>query len=307
MSDGTSAWSVLLLPVILFGLAVVAAAASASYAAVVAGRRLTVLEIVGPLREGVRLLHVRRRTTLHPDTVLWRVGGASILVTAVLALAVVPIGGSALVRSPVGLVWFNAAETIVWAALWLTGWGANSAAGLIGGYRFLALALAYELPLMLSLITAAVRGASLDPAVIAQSQEALWSVVVMPVAFVVYLIAALGFSFWGPFSQPGASDASGGVLAELSSVDRLVVLLGRYAWLSAAAAMSVPLFLGGGAGPLLPSAVWQVVKTLVVLAALVAARWWWPLVRSDRFEEIAWVVLLPAILLQALVVSLLAL
>lgn len=307
MPDGTSPWAALLLPPALFGLAFVAAVASAGHAAVLAGRRLSVGELVTPLRATLRLLHVRRRTTLHPDALLWRVGGASILVTAVVALAVVPVEGRAVVPSSVGVVWFNAAETLLWAALWLTGWGANSAAGLIGGYRFLALALAYELPFMLALITAAIRGASLDPAVIAQSQEGLWSVVVMPVAFAVYLVSALALSFWGPFSQPSAADCAGGVLAELSGVDRLVVLLGRYGWLTAAAAMSVPLYLGGGAGPLLPPVIWQLVKTLIVLFVLVAARWWWPLIRTDRFEEIAWVILLPAILLQALVVSVLVL
>lgn len=307
MPDGRPLWAVLLLPVVLLALAAVAASASAGYAAVAAGRHLAPAEFIAPLRDTVRLLHVRRRTTLHPDALLWRIGGASVLVTAMLALAVVPVGDRALVSSSAGVVWFNAVEALLWAALWLTGWGANSAVGLVGGYRFLALALAYELPFMLSLITASVRAASLDPAVIAQAQDGLWSVVVMPVAFVVYLVATLAFCFWGPFAQPVASDTAGGVIAELSGVDRLVVLLGRYGWLTASAAMSVPLFLGGGSGPVLPPVLWQLVKTLAVLLGLVAVRWRWPLIRSDRFEEIAWVVLLPAILLQALVVSVLVL
>lgn len=307
MSSDPSLWGTLLLPVLLLGLASVAAVASAGFAAVTAGRRPGAAELVGPFRETVRLLQVRRRTTLHPDSLLWRVGGASILVTAVLAVAVVPLGDRAVVPSAAGVVWFNAAETLLWAALWLTGWGPNSAAGLVGGYRFLALALAYELPFMLALITASVPAGSLDPAQIAQAQSDLWSVVTMPVAFLVYTVAALAFSFWGPFAQPVATDSSGGVLGEMSGVDRLVVLLGRYAWLTAAAAMAVPLFLGGGSGPLLPSIGWQLVKTLLLLLALVAVRRHCPLVRPERFEEIAWTVLLPAILLQALVVSVLAL
>ena len=303
MPDQFSVVGAFLLPVLLAGLIAVAAVASAGVAAVAAGRRVTTSELVGPLREALRLLLVRRRTTLHPDALLWRLGGATVFVSAVLALAVVPIGDRAVVQSASGIVWFNAVEALLWAALWLTGWGANSAPGLVGGYRFLALSLAYELPFMLVLITAAIRGASLDPVVVAQAQNGLWSVVLMPVAFVVYLVSALAFSFWGPFSQPIASDVSGGVLAELSGVDRLIVVLGRYAWLAASAAMSVPLFLGGGSGPLLPKLAWQLLKTLFVLLILVAVRWRWPLVRAERFAEIAWLVLLPAVLLQALVVA----
>lgn len=302
MSDDLAVGPALLLPLLLLVLVGVAAAASAGTRAVAAGRRVTGAELVAPLRDGTRLLFVRRRTTLHPDALLWRIGGASILVTALMALAVVPVGDRAVVPSSVGVVWFNALETLLWAALWLTGWGANSVHGLVGGYRFLALSVAYELPFMLSLITAAVYGGSLDPAVLAV-QDGPWAVVVMPVAFLVYLIAGLAFSFWGPFAQPAAADLAGGVLAELSGVDRLVVLLGRYAWLVVTAAMSVPLFLGGGSGPLLPDVLWQLAKTLLVLVGLVLVRSWLPLVRSDRFEEVAWVVLLPAVLLQALVVS----
>lgn len=307
MPDDFSFRGALLLPVVLLALALVGATVSAGAQAMAAGRPVTGAELLTPVRAGTRLLLVRRRTTLHPDALLWRIGGASILATAVIALAVVPFGDRAVVPSAVGIVWFNAVETLLWAALWLTGWGANSVHGLVGGYRFLALSVAYELPFMLALITAAVYGESLDPAVVAQSQDGLWAVVVMPVAFVVYLIAGLAFSFWGPFAQPAAGDSAGGVLAELSGVDRLVVLLGRYAWLVVTAAMSVPLFLGGGSGPLLPDVVWSLVKTVVVLVVLVLARWWLPLVRSDRFAEIAWVVLLPAVLLQALVVSVLVL
>jgi len=307
MPDDFSFGGALLLPVVLLALALVGATVSAGAQAMAAGRPVTFAELLTPVRAGTRLLLVRRRTTLHPDALLWRVGGASILATAVIALAVVPFGDRAVVPSAVGIVWFNAVETLLWVALWLTGWGANSVHGLVGGYRFLALSVAYELPFMLALITAAVYGESLDPAVVAQSQDGLWAVVVMPVAFVVYLIAGLAFSFWGPFAQPAAGDSAGGVLAELSGVDRLVVLLGRYAWLVVTAAMSVPLFLGGGSGPWLPDVVWSLVKTVAVLVVLVLARWWLPLVRSDRFEEIAWVVLLPAVLLQALVVSVLVL
>lgn len=307
MSDDLPLLGTLLLPVLLLALAYVAAATSAAAGAAAAGRGFAAAELAAPLRQTVRLLQVRRRTTLHPDALLWRVGGGAILVTALLAFAVVPWGERAVVASAEGVVWFNAAETLLWAALWLTGWGANSAAGLVGGYRFLALSLAYELPFMLALITAAIPAGSLDPAVIAAEQGDLWAVVTMPAAFAVYVIAALAFSFYGPFSQPAAGDVAGGVLAELSGVDRLVVLMGRYAWLAAAAAMAVPLFLGGGNGPLLPPLAWQLVKTVLVLLLLVGLRWRWPLVRAERFEELAWLVLLPVILLQALVVSVLVL
>jgi NADH-quinone oxidoreductase subunit H len=73
--------------------------------------------------------------------------------------------------------------------------------------------------------------------------------------------------------------------------------------ISAAAAMAVPLFLGGGAGPLLPQWLWTVLKTAAVLGLLVWLRSRVATVRMDRFAEFGWMVLIPLTLLQALVVA----
>jgi len=135
------------------------------------------------------------------------------------------------------------------------------------------------------------------------AQTHLWFVVWMPVAFVVYLISALAMSFSGPFDQPVGTDLAGGVAAELSGVDRLVFSGGRYLLLTAAAAMAVPLFLGGDGGPLLPGWLWVLVKTVVVLGGLVWLRTRMPTVRMDRFTEVGWVVLIPLTMVQALVVA----
>jgi NADH-quinone oxidoreductase subunit H len=192
---------------------------------------------------------------------------------------------------------------VVWAALWLVGWGANSVYGLIGGYRFVAQALAYELPYMLALIAAALGAGSLRVGEVVAAQHGLWFAVWMPVAFAVFLMSAVAMSFWGPFDQPVGRDAAGGVAAELAGVDRLVLLAGRWLLLTAAAACSVALFLGGGQGPLLPAWLWSLVKTALVLGLLV----WWsrrlPTVRMDRFEEVGWMVLVPLALVQLLVVA----
>jgi len=203
-------------------------------------------------------------------------------------------------------VWFNAMDVLVWALVWLTGWGANSVHGLVGGYRFLALALGYELPLMFALVAPAVAAASLDLGEVASAQDGLWFAVWMPVAFVVYLLGVAAFSVWGPFSAALSSDLAGGAAAELSSVDRLVFEAGRYALLAAGSAFAVPMFLGGGSGPVLPGWAWVLVKAGVVLVALVWLRRRLPVARPDKFLEVGWLLLLPVVLLQDLLVAVVA-
>ncbi|MDN5761587.1 MAG: NADH-quinone oxidoreductase subunit H [Microlunatus sp.] len=256
-----------------------------------------------PFSEAARLLRQRRRATVAADRLLWRSGGAGLGVIPLLMVAVVPVGGTALFDSAVGVVWFNTADVIVWALVWLLGWGANSTYGLVGGYRFLAGALGYELPLMFALTAPAVAAASLRVSDVVAAQRDLWFVVWMPVAFVVMCLGIAGFSVWGPLSPGAATDLAGGVLAELSGPDRLLVQAGRYLLLAAGSAVAVCLFLGGGSGPLLPEGLWLLVKTVVLLGVLVVLRRRLPLLRPDRFLEIGWLILLPATLLQLLVVS----
>lgn len=257
-----------------------------------------------PLSRAARLLRQRRRTTVAADTLLWRVGGAGMFIGAFLIVAVIPMGRWVLADPDVGIVWFNVVDVMVWALVWLTGWGANSTHSLVGGYRFLAHGLAYELPLMFALVAPAIAAGSLGVGDVVAAQDGLWFVVWMPVAFLVYLVGVTGFSVWGPFAPALAADIAGGVLAELSAVDRLVFQAGRYLFLAAGAAFSVPLFLGGGSGPVLPGWAWVLVKTVAVLAVLVWLRRKVPLVRPDRFMEIGWMVLLPAVVVQDLLVSL---
>lgn len=296
------AWA-LLAPVLLMAVAVAGAGLSGALRARSAGRP-AFTGISSPVTETARLLRQRRRVTISADIPLWRVGGAGLVVVAALKIAVVPLGAWTLSDLAVGVVWFNAMDVLVWALIWLAGWGANSAHSLVGGYRFLALALSYELPLMFALVTPAVAAGSLNIGDLVAAQQGLWFVVWMPVAFLVFCGSVLAFSNWGPFATAVERDIAGGILTETSGIDRLLILAGRYALLTAGAAFAVPMFLGGGAGPFLPDWLWSLLKTLLLVALFVAVRHRVPAVRADRFSEVAWVIVLPAVLLQTLVVAL---
>lgn len=263
--------------------------------------------IAAPLRDGARLLVQQRRTTLAPDSLLWRLGLITVPVAALLAALVVPFGSISAGDLTVGLVWFNAMEVLAWAAVWLAGWGPNAAFSMIGGYRFVVQGLAYELPHMFALTTVGLAARSLRVGDVVAAQSELWFVVWMPAAFVAYLVSALAMAFWGPFDAPLSRDIAGGAAGELAGADRLVFLGGRWLLLVVAAAFAVPLFLGGGHGPLLPSWAWTLLKTGTVLTVLLWARRRLPTIRMDRFVELAWVVVIPVTIAQALAVALVVL
>lgn len=289
---------------LLLGLGLYAATLDGVLAARGTGMRRSRLGIA--VAEVVRLMRQRRRTPVAADTLLWRIGAASLIVVASLMVTVIPLGRWTLFDFDLGVVWFNAMDVTVWALVWLTGWGPNSAYSLVGGYRFLAHGLGYELPLMFALVAPVIAAGSLRIGDVAAAQHELWFAVWMPVGFIVYCLGVMAFSVWGPFSPALGADVVGGVAAELSGVDRLVFQAGRYALLVAGAAFAVPMFLGGGAGPWLPAWAWVLVKTLALLSLLVWLRPRLPAFRPDKFMEIGWIVLLPLTILQDLVVAVLA-
>ncbi|PSL07054.1 NADH dehydrogenase subunit H [Haloactinopolyspora alba] len=305
VTSSAAAWGVLPAVVVV---ALVAVALGALFVVV---DRVAVTGVRGalgaPVVEAGRLLVQQRRVTPAPDRLLWRLASAAVLVLAMLSMAVVPVAGRTLWSTTADLVWFNAMEALMWAAVWLLGWGPNAVHSLVGGYRFLAQGLAYELPLMFALITAGLGAGTLRTTGVVAAQRELWFVVTMPAAFVVFLASAAAFAFWGPFSAPAGDDIAGGVVSELSGVERLLVEAGRAVFLGVSAAMAVALFLGGGAGPWLPDWSWQLLKTVLVMLVLVAAGRRVPTLRPDRYVEVGWMVLVPVTLVQALVVALLVL
>jgi NADH-quinone oxidoreductase subunit H len=293
------AWAVLVVAALLAAFTVAAVAVDAVLAARASGQRVTWAVLAAPLAEVPRLMAAQRRTMPAPDSLLWRLGLATVPAAGALSAVVIPFGHVAVSRMSVGVVWFNAMELLTWAGVWMAGWGPNSVLSLVGGYRFVAQGLAYELPLMFALICAAAGAQSLNAPAIADAQGHLWFAVWMPAAFAVYLVSVYAFSFLGPFAYPAGRDLAGGVAAELSGPDRLLLVAGQWLLLTSGAGMAVPLFLGGGAGPMLPAWAWSAVKTAAVLGL--------PVIRIDRYAELAWVVLIPLMIMQALAVALVVL
>lgn len=304
MVDAGKWWTLPVAPALLLAFAVLAVAGKTALDDRGAGRSVTPVGVLRPLLAVPRALVAQPRRLPASDRLLWRLGVVTVPVAAVLSTLVIPFGNHVVADLSVGVVWFNAMEVLTWAGLWLAGWGPNAAFSLVGGYRFLAQGLAYELPLMFALISAATGAQSLRVTDIAGAQHGLWYAVWMPFAFAVHLAGVLAFSFLGPFAYPAGRDIADGVLGETSGVDRLLLRAGRWLWLAAGAAMAVPLFLGGGAGPGLPAWAWSLVKTVLVLGLLVWVLRRLPALRADRYVELAWVVLLPAAIVQVLVPAL---
>lgn len=262
------------------------------------GRRV----LVEPLARAAVLVRQSRVETERPDWQAWALAPGLLLGLAATMLVVVPVApDAALAGVPHGVILFGAAAALVVIPTFLEGWSPNSLLALLGGYRMFAQALSYVIPLALVMIGTALPAESLDFDLIVADQQGLWNVVRMPLGLPVYLAAVTGLAFWGPLSAPAGTDIGGGIDLEASSLHLLLWRLGQSGVLVGAAAVGATAFLGGWQGPWLPGPVWVVVKTLALLALLVASRHWLAPVRPERFVVLAWTVLLPLALLDIFV------
>ncbi len=274
----------------------------------VAGHGLTANVFWAGPRRAVLLLLQQPSRTERPDAEAWAFAPALLGALGALGLATIPLAPELpLADNADGIVLFGAAMALVMVAVFLHGWSANSVFPLIGAYRFVALALSYEMPLALVLISAALPAESLSVGEIIRSQTDVWNVIRQPLGLPIYMVTVAGLAFWGPLRLPDAADLSGGTRAEVSGPALAAWEVGRSMVLVAAAAMGAAAFLGGWLGPWLPGVVWMGLKTLVLLVLIVWSGHHLARVRTERFVVVAWVVLIPLALIDVFLSGWLAL
>lgn len=258
--------------------------------------------LVDPARTAAFLIIQTRTTTERPDAAGRALAPALFAGLAALVLALVPIASGLVVADPdTGFVIFSAAVAFVMIAVFLHGWSPNSVLALHGAYRYGAQALSFQIPFLLAMLATVLPAQSLSIVRIVEAQEPLWNVVRQPLGLPLYLVVGVGVAFWGPLNLPDATDLAGGTSVEDSGVARLLWQVARRAMLLAVAAMGSAGFLGGWFGPVLPGPVWVVVKTVALLAVMVAAGHLLARIRIERFVAVCWALLIPLALLDVFV------
>ena len=192
----------------------------------------------------------------------------------------------------------QAALAYVTPAIFMAGWGAGRPLAVLGGFRWLALMLAYAMPLAMVTTAVAAPAGSLRLADIVEVQHAVPMALAQPLAFILWLPAVAAVCFLPPFDLPQADgELGGGAFAEYRGLDAALVGLAQRILLLAVSGMTATLFLSGWHGPLLPPAVWMAVKTLAVATLLLWAGRQVPRIEIDRVVSLAWKIANPLALL----------
>jgi NADH-quinone oxidoreductase subunit H len=222
-------------------------------------------------------------------------------VAAFLAYVTIPFGEGLIVADlNIGILYILAVTTFTVISLLMAGWGSNNKYALLGGMRSAAQVVSYEVPMVASILAVILFVGSLSMVDIVKAQSGavynwfIFRVPFGPIAFLTYIVAATAEVNRTPFDIPEAEqELVAGYNVEYSGMKFAMFFLAEFVNMFTVSAIVTTLFLGGWNGPLLPSWVWFLLKTLGVVFLLMLFRWTYPRLRVDQLMEFAWKCLVP--------------
>ena len=286
--------------------------------------------LMQPLADAVKLLAKEDLVPAAADRIVFMFAPLIIFVTAVVGVSVIPFGGAISIFGfelnlfaadvNVGALVILALGSVGVYGIILGAFASANRFSLLGGLRAAAQVVSYELVLGLSLVGVFMLSGSLSlrDILVAQQDDLVfslfglsvslpnWYILSQPIAFVVYIIAAVAETNRAPFDLPEAeSELVAGFHTEYSGFRFALYFLGEYINMIVVSLFASTLFLGGTDGPGAADVwglgvVYLLAKTVLFLFFYVWLRATLPRFRFDQLMGIAWKVLLPIALLNIL-------
>ena len=280
----------------------------------------------GPLHVGLRgfifplatAAKYLQKETIIPNDVdepVFKWAPAWVIAAVVGLFTIIPLSPTLIVRDlELGVFFLLAISSISTIGVLTAGWSSANKFSLMGGLRAAGQLIAYELPLILSVVGVVIQAETMSTVGIVEKQIEFGFPFVIAgqgIAFIIFMIAATAEMMRTPFDMPiGESELTMGFMTEYSGIRFLIFYISEYINLFLMCAIASTLFLGGYHIPLLPTE-WVnfygplvlIGKTFTLAFLLIAIRWSFPRFREDQLQTLAWKVLIPLSLLNIMVTA----
>ena len=167
--------------------------------------------------------------------------------------------------------------------------------------------MSYELALALAFVGPIMLAGSMSVDVIIEGQMRLWYVILQPLGFLIFLVAAVAEINRAPFDMPEAEqELVAGYHAEYSGMKFALFFMAEYGKMIAVSFIAATMFLGGYLGPFLDrwpllGPIYLFIKVVALLFFLVWLRATFPRFRYDQLMAFGWKILLPLGLLNVVI------
>jgi NADH-quinone oxidoreductase subunit H len=275
--------------------------------------------LLQPAADGLKNIFKEEALPDQADRTLFMLAPAVAFTPALLTFAVIPFatplptpwGDVPMVVAdlPVGFLYILAITSLGVYGIVLAGWASNNKYSLLGGLRASAQMVSYEIAMGMAAVAVLLLAGNVTLSqVVARQQDALWFVLPLAVAWIVFLVAAFAETNRVPFDLPEAEgELVAGYHTEYSAMKFSMFYIAEYSNMVTASALMTSLFFGGWDIPFTTwdeTPPWTVAKTLATLATFLAktgfflfayiwVRWTVPRFRYDQLMALGWKVLMP--------------
>ncbi|MBM4283831.1 MAG: NADH-quinone oxidoreductase subunit NuoH [Deltaproteobacteria bacterium] len=261
---------------------------------------------VQTVADAVKLMGKELITPTDVDRPVYHLAPIVIFLPVLLSFLVIPFSQTLIIRDMnVGVLLILAFASLTVLAILMAGWASNNKYSVLGAIRSVAQTVAYEIPLLITLMSPILMVGSFSLADIVAAQERYWFVLTQPLAFILYIVCATAETNRAPFDLPEAeSELVAGFHTEYSGMKFGLFFLAEYTNMFIVSALATIFFLGGWRGPFLPGIFWFLIKVYAIIFLLMWFRWTFPRVRFDQLITFAWKILIPLAFANLLITAL---
>lgn len=294
--------------------------------------------LLQPLADGGKLFFKEGFIPANAEKFLFILGPSITMFISLITGAVIPwgqslnIGGTSfevqVANVDVGVLFLIAMVSIGVYGMMIGGWASNNKYSLIGAIRASSQMISYELAMGLSLLSIIMMSGSLNLYEIVAEQGSgklwglfeldgmNWNIFYQPLAFIIFLVAALAETNRHPFDLPECeSELVNGYMTEYSSMNFGMYMFGEYVNMFISNALIATLFFGGFNYPRIEwvtqnwgenvagilSILSILTKSIIGVVIFMWIRWTIPRFRYDQLMHLGWKSLIPLALLNLVV------
>lgn len=271
--------------------------------------------LLQPMVDGIKLMTKQILIPAGVDPILFRLAPILAMIPAIMCFVTIPFSQDLVARNiNLGLLMIFAFASINVLALLLGGWASANKYAVISAARAVAQNVAYEIPMLVTVITMVmITGTlNLNDIVAQQPNISQWYIFrfsaspLMPVAFLIFFICSLAETNRAPFDLSEAeSELVAGFHTEYSSMGFGLFFMGEYANIVIGSSLAVILFLGGWQDPfgLFPGVWWFLIKLYCLIFTVIWIRWTYPRTQFYGLLNLSWKILIPISLFNLLLTA----
>jgi len=247
------------------------------------------------IADALKLMGKELITPRDVDRPVFLLAPIVVFLPVLLSFLVIPFSQDMVIRDMnVGVLLILAFAALTVLSILMAGWASNNKYSVFGAIRSVAQNVAYEIPLLITLMSIIIMVGSLSLVDVVNAQSRYWFILIQPVAFILYITCATAETNRAPFDLPEAeSELVAGFHTEYTGMRFALFFLAEYTNMFIVAAIATVFFLGGWRGPFLPGFAWFFIKVYAIIFLIMWFRWTFPRVRFDQLINFAWKILIP--------------